>query len=438
MKKNSKNRKERIMRVFGLVVLFYLVSACNGKDSAHEHDTYTCPMHPTVVSDKPGTCPVCGMDLVRKAQAGEEVEITDELSKLLKSPSEIVIANIKTTKGQFQTMPVSLVAQGMVTYDTRNIYTISTRVAGRIEKAFLKYPFQQISKGQKIAEIYSPELITAQRELVFLIDNDADNSALIQSAKEKLFLMGATENQVNSLIKTKNIQNTSSIYSAYDGYVIDPAQQAPSVPAMSAVDASQSSSMPGGMGGTSGKQSNNQITPGETAAGTLLREGAYVNAGQPLYKVINLKSIRIEFNVPSSQASTIKKGTRVELNFGSEHVHTATVDFIQPFFNENEEYLTVRAFTDETEDLHIGHLVEASITSNSAEALWIPKEAVLDLGLDKIVFIKANNTFKPKKITTGAQSGTMIEISQGLASSDEIAGNAQYLVDSESFIKAKK
>jgi membrane fusion protein, copper/silver efflux system len=434
MKKNSKNRKERIMRVFGLVVLFYLVSACNGKDSAHEHDTYTCPMHPTVVSDKPGTCPVCGMDLVRKAQAGEEVEITDELSKLLKSPSEIVIANIKTTKGQFQTMPVSLVAQGMVTYDTRNIYTISTRVAGRIEKAFLKYPFQQISKGQKIAEIYSPELITAQRELVFLIENDAENSTLIQSAKEKLFLMGATESQVNSLIKTKIVQNTSSIYSAYDGYVIDPAQPAPSAPTMSAVDASESSGMPGEMG----RKQSNQITPRETATGTLLREGSYVNAGQPLYKVINLKSIRIEFNVPSSQASTIKKGTRVELNFGSEHVHSATVDFIQPFLNENEEYLTIRAFTDETEDLHIGHLVEASIRSNSAEALWIPKEAVLDLGLDKIVFVKANNTFKPKKITTGVQSGTMIEIRQGLASSDEIAGNAQYLVDSESFIKAKK
>ena len=75
--------------------------------------------------------------------------------------------------------------QGVVTYDTRNIYTIPTRIGGRLERVYLKYAFQKVSKGQKVAEIYSPELLTAQRELLFLVENDAENTTLIESAKEK-------------------------------------------------------------------------------------------------------------------------------------------------------------------------------------------------------------------------------------------------------------
>src|SRR5215208_7057796 len=70
-----------------LVLMMFLLTACTKNDTAHEHDTYTCPMHPTVISDRPGTCPVCGMELVLKARVGGEVEITEDLSKLLTSPN---------------------------------------------------------------------------------------------------------------------------------------------------------------------------------------------------------------------------------------------------------------------------------------------------------------------------------------------------------------
>src|SRR5688572_9402404 len=127
-----------------IVVLAFAVSCNKGDEHAEHADTYTCPMHPTVISDKPGTCPVCGMDLVRKARAGEEVEITEDLSKLIKSPNETVIASIKTIKGEYKSMTVSTEAQGVVTYDTRNIYTIPARIGGRLEKVLLKYAFQQV------------------------------------------------------------------------------------------------------------------------------------------------------------------------------------------------------------------------------------------------------------------------------------------------------
>jgi multidrug efflux pump subunit AcrA (membrane-fusion protein) len=423
-----------------LMMLLAVVAACNkGADHTEHADTYTCPMHPTVISDKPGTCPVCGMELVRKAQPGEEVEITEDLAKLLTSPSEAVIASMKTIKGEYKSIPVSIEALGIVTYDTRNIYTISTRIGGRLEKVFVKYSFQQIRKGQKIAEIYSPELLTAQRELLFLVENDSENLALIQSAKERLKLLGATNSQINQLIQNKESKNTFVIYSPYDGYVLYDTQATPVAPMTAQAGSRSSAGMTDGMGGSSStstpvSQSSSTIGSGDQ----LIREGSYVAAGQTLFKVVNLSALRVELNIASALTGTVKKGGKVKLDFGDGHADEGTIDLVQPFFNEGQEFLTVRASTRMTDRLHIGHLVTAVIQSNAVEALWVPKDAVLHLGLDDVVFIKEKNVFKPKKVVTGIRTDNQVEIKQGLSSSDEIASNGQYLVDSESFIKINK
>ena len=173
MKRNLKNKlridnrqltyRESSSTLFTFLPWILMLIACTNPDTAHEHDTYTCPMHPTVISDRPGTCPVCGMDLVRKYRPGEEVEITEDLSRLIKSPNETVVSSIRSVRGKYKSIPVVVPAQGVVTYDTRNIFTISARVSGRLENVYLKYTFQKINKGDKVAEIYSPELIAAQR-----------------------------------------------------------------------------------------------------------------------------------------------------------------------------------------------------------------------------------------------------------------------------------
>ena len=416
-----------------LVAVLLTLSGCKDKEHAHA-DTYTCPMHPTVISDKPGTCPVCGMDLVRKARPGEEVVVDKDLSKLLKSPNEIVIADVKTIKGRYELMPLTLEAQGMVTYDPRNIFTVSSRIGGRIEKAILKYPYQEVAPGQKVIEIYSPELLTAQRELIFLLENDNENKPLIDAARNRLTVLGVSESQIDKIVKSREVQNTLSVFSPYGGYVVEPGQQAPSAP--TTIVAASGSAMGEGMENSANSQNNSTAGARQSNDG-LIREGSYVTSGQALYKVIGTQSIRVEFNVRSADVGRIEIGTKVMLDFGDTHHHNATVDFIQPYFNQNEEYLTLRAYTNETEDLHIGHLVKALITSESQESLWIPKTAVVDLGLEKVVFLKVKEMLKPVKVTTGFSSGDFVQIKQGLSSTDEIAENAQYLVDSESFIKSK-
>lgn len=422
-----------------LLTLFVLVASCNkGGEHAEHADTYTCPMHPTVISDKPGACPVCGMDLVRKARPGEEVKITEDLSKLIKSPNETVIASIKTIKGEYMSMPVSTEAQGVVTYDTRNVYTIPTRIGGRLEKVFLRYAFQQVRKGQRVAEIYSPELLTAQRELLFIIENDSKNEALTQSAKERLRLLGASDAQINDLIQSKAPKNTFAIYSTYEGYILADNQQTPIAPMTPQRASTAAGGMTNGMGGDASTSPSTSASSTANPSDQLIREGSYVTSGQTLFKVVDPSALRVELSIASTLTATVKKGSKVKLDFGDEYSDDGTIDFVQPFFNEGQEFLTVRVYIKNTDRLHIGRLVKAVIESSTVEALWVPKEAVLHLGVDDIVFVKEKNVFRPKKVATGIRTEKHVEIKQGLSSSDEIASNGQYLVDSESFIKTNK
>src|SRR5258706_3948537 len=159
---------------YGLWTINLLVAInCSQNKKQAQAKTYTCPMHPTVVQDKPGTCPVCGMDLVKKGKSGEEVKITTELNYLLKPTNAMVISSIKVITAVQMTMNFKMEAKGTVAHDTRKIATLSSRYNGRIEKLYVKYNLQPIYKGQKILEIYSPELITAQRELLYLLEKDA-------------------------------------------------------------------------------------------------------------------------------------------------------------------------------------------------------------------------------------------------------------------------
>lgn len=437
MKKNLKNNsaKHTVMRTNMLpvhsivILLMVLVLACKTKETAR-HDTYTCPMHPTVVSDRPGTCPVCGMDLVRKAREGEEVKITEELAQRTKSPNEVVIAAIKTVRAEHKALPVSLTVQGIVTYDTRYTYNIPARIGGRLEKVYIKYAYQPVRKGQKIAEIYSPELLTAQRELLYMVQHDAANTSLIESAKNKLYLLGASQQQIDNLIKQQNLSNTFTIYSPYDGYVVSENNAPTTTPATSAGAA-------GGMGDAMGSApvaSNINSSAGNSGS-SLIREGAYISTGATLFKVVNTSALRIELDLPVQDTDLIKKGDAIELDLGNTGKQKATIDFVQPFFNQQENFLKVRVYLKNTV-LQVGQLVKATIFIEAGEAIWLPKEAVLDLGLQKVVFIKERGAFKPQQVTTGISADNLVMV-KGISSSDEIAANAQYLVDSESFIKTK-
>lgn len=370
------------------------------------------------------------MDLVRKTPSGGELEIDQDLTKLMKSPNQAVISSIATIKPEYKSVAVSAEAVGIVTYDTRYLYTISVRVAGRIEKMYLKYEFQKVKKGEKIAEIYSPELITAQRELLYVIEKDGGNNELVASAKQKLKLLGLSASEVSNLIAIGKIQNSFPLHSPYDGYLI--------INEASPVSQSYQRSSADGMSemnsASSGIVSSDPIEM-EVSSATLVREGDYVSADETLARIVNLSALRIELDVRAVQVEGITRGDQVELDFGNGNKETASVDFVQPFYNQGENFAKIRVYLRNAERLRIGQLVRAKIKLKPKEALWIPMQSVVDLGMDKIVFVKDRGLLRPQKITTGIRENNLIEVKGGLTSSDEIASNAQYLVDSESFIK---
>src|ERR1700704_6646657 len=172
-----------------LILSMILIAGCNTKQAKDDHpqsaakQLYRCPMHHEIVRDKPGNCPICGMDLV--SFGGDEKAIIDvSLNTLLRPTNSYVLSSVPVTSIQQTEEAIEVEALGTVQYDTRGMGAISARVNGRIEKLYLKYTFQDVSKGQKIMEIYSPEILTAQQNLLFLMKNDAGNNSFIDAAKE--------------------------------------------------------------------------------------------------------------------------------------------------------------------------------------------------------------------------------------------------------------
>jgi membrane fusion protein, copper/silver efflux system len=422
------------VKIISLSVLFLLLTgSCNRRMEHATHSRYTCPMHPTVVRDSPGTCPICGMELVKMRPSGTGEMSMAELSQLLRLPNPAVITSIRTITPVRKLMEVTTKANGVITYDTRRLTSIPIRFSGRIEKLSIKYNFEPVRKGQKILEIFSPELVTAQRDLLYLLKSDSRNSLLIEAAREKLLLLGISDVQLAQLVSTGQESYAFALYSPVDGYIVEEARQVAS--------------------STPGQSSNPPFTDGAMANGSTsdamqlssllgsnelsTREGMYVNAGQSLFKVVNTDQIWAEFDVYQHDASVIKINDRVMLTMDdSVEPIEETVNFIQPFYKNGGSFVKIRIYlVNKRNKFRIGQLLTASFGAPSGNSLWIPRSAKLDLGSDEITFVKKHNIFLPKSIVTARQSGDWVEVLSGVGLMDSLAYNAQFMVDSESFIK---
>jgi membrane fusion protein, copper/silver efflux system len=406
-------KKNWINNILVALVALVLAAACHPAEHAH-HDTYTCPMHPTVVSETPGNCPVCGMDLVRQARDGEAVEITPAMARTLQAPNEQVLATVRTVKGTFDARTITYTAPGTVAYDTRALRTLTARLSGRLERVYLRYSGQAVRAGQPIAEVYSPELVTAQRELLYLAQHDP-SSELVTEARRKLQLLGATPQQIDNILRRREPLQSFTFYSPYDGYILSETTAATAVATTDAMNAGTATAPP----------------PASTTA--LLREGDYITRGQALYRLASATALRIELTLAAGSAAAISPRDTVHLTIDGRQ-HAGTVAVIEPVYRNGASFVTVRVQPTDTQDLRPGQIVHASIASRTAEALWVPREAVVDLGLDKVVFVAEGNTFRARKVTTGIVSNEWIAIRKGLATTEAIAAQAQYLVDSEGFL----
>lgn len=391
-----------------------IVSCKSGKKESHTQqgeikEQYTCPMHPQIIQDKPGNCPICGMALVKKDTDEKAIQEVD-LNTLLKPTNEFVVSSIPVTTLQPGKDTVQTEALGTTAYDTRMIGNISARVSGRIEKLYLRYNFQDVAAGQKIMDIYSPELMTSQQNLLFLLKSDPTNTVMINAAKERLLLLGVTTQQLQQAMESGKPLFSISVYSNYSGHIHDAAKN------MAAAE----------MG---------------TALVTKeldVKEGMYVQRGQAIFSVYNTHHLWALLNIYADRQSFVKAGDKVQIipETAPDKGFTATIDFIEPAIRKENKTITARViFDNSTLHIPVGSQVKALIWGNAVNANWLPKDAVISLGLDRIVFLKSDGGFKAHRVETGMVNNNKIEILTGLSVTDSVATNAQYLADSESFIK---
>lgn len=196
------------------------------------------------------------------------------------------------------------------------------------------------------------------------------------------------------------------------------------------VPASTGSMGAAGMGAAPATASNEPAV----VAGVMVREGDYVARGQTLFTIASREALRVEVSVPADQAGHVKAGDPVVIVLDGQNEIKARVDLVQPFYSDGAYFLNVRVNL-RSADLRIGQLVVVKFMSHSAESLWLPKEATYDLGTTTVVFVKERGMFKARSVVAGDRANGWVEVLKGLASAEEVAAQAAYLVDSESFIK---
>ena len=394
-------------------------TACKNKkvtvvENSKKKELWTCSMHPEIIRDEPGTCPICGMDLIKKEEnstAINEIQLND----LLQPTDRFVVSSIPVTTIKRSSELMEIEALGRIAYDTRLINTISARVSGRIEKLYVRYRYQYIMKGQRIMDIYSPELLTTEQELLFLIKNDPTNLSLINAAKQKLLLLGMSETQLQQILRTQKPSLSIAVYSNYSGHIHEAGN---TMPGMS----------------NNGKNMNASGVTEELP----VKEGMYVEKGQTIFQIYNADRSWVILNIFPEYQSLVKVGDAVRIVPEAAPVKyfRAKIDFIEPFYRQENKTLTTRVYFNNAQlEIPIGSQVRATIFVNSKEENWLPQDAVLSMGLDKVAFIKTSGGFKAHKIITGLTYKNRIQILSGLEVTDSVAANAQFLTDSESFIK---
>lgn len=411
----KRNIMKKSLLLIAFCLLLFLVS-CNEQNKQHQNaaspgDTYTCSMHPQVLEHHPGNCPICGMKLIKK-NAKPVAANSIELETLLQPTNEYVVASLPVTTPEEGNVNIPVKAYGTIESDTRASGIISTNVSGRIEKLYLRYRYQKVEAGQKVMEIYSPELLTAQENLLFLLKRDAENTSFINAARQKLLLLGMSETDLNKVIRSGKPMYSVGIYSHYSGHVHD-----------------------AGMKHDLNENESNYSAP--VTQELSLKEGMYVNKGQTLFMIMNHHKAWAALQIFPNDQSSVKKGDAVEIipETDTNVVIKGEIDFIEPFFRGNNKTLTARVYFHNMDMLTVGSHVTANIYTANKDGLWIPQTAVLSLGMSDAAFIKSGDGFMAHKILTGIRTSNKVQILSGLTLTDTIAVNAQYLVDSESFIQ---
>ena len=361
---------------------------------------------------------------------GHDSTKVNEAIRMISYPAnQVVLSSQKTIKLSQSHSKQTVTANGYIAFDERRNNKVAVRTSGRIEKLYIKYNYQFVKKGERIADVYSPELNTYQEEYLFLLKSGEDSLAV--KAKQKLKLLGLSESQIRQVEKSTTVTHAIIITSPIDGFI-----RFSSEPSSEEMKPSTSS----GMGDAS---SSNAGVP-VTSSGQI-REGMYVNKGQTLFVVNDCRQVWAILSVNILSQPELKIGVPVTLysEVQADSIN-AKIDLVEPVYQDKQQFAQARIYLDNPErKLKINSLIRSKFLVQ-AYALTIPLSSVYDLGSRKIVWVKTDTTatgiglFEAHAVMTGMTSNNLIEIISGLNGDEEIALDAGYMLDSESILNEKR
>ena len=345
------------------------------------------PMVPAQKFDKPGKSPFMDMQLEPKyANTGSDgqeggVSISSQTAQNL---------GIRLEKVSTKSFGESFSAVGRIEPDERRFYAVQTRIPGFVERLSVRAVGDPVLKGQKVAEIYAPELLAAQQEYLALLtlnDVDSDNS-LKQAARSRLKLLGMSEGEVTAITKTGQSSPRFGVYAPASGVL--------------------------------------------TELG--VREGGQIMTGSSLMQISDLSQVWLIAEVPERDAARLKPGLSAEVQLQSlpSEIFKGKVSYLYPMLNETSRTLQVRIeLPNKGNRLRPGMYANISFAGQTHEALSVSSESIIATGKRKIVIVKEVNGYRLVEITTGQERGSATEILSGLAMGEDVVVSGQFLIDSE-------
>lgn len=363
---------------------------------------FTCPMHPFILKDKPGICPICAMELVQKIN-GAEISDKEMLSvrHVALSPTQQVMANLATAAAEVKPISREISCTGIVAYNQERQGKISAWLAGRIDRLLVKSVGSEVHKDRPVAEIFSLDLYNAQVQYLMAyktikilnssisVTFPINTHMALGEAAERLRQLGFREEQFNRLQKADKPNIHVPISSPFSGVVTE----------------------------------------------KLVREGQYVNVGDPLFSIADLSKIWVELEVFEGDLPYIKVGQDVTIHSRSfpGEPFNGKVKLIYPFLDPKSRTAKLRIeIPNPGLKLKPEMYVRATIRTPQSTALVIPASAVLDTGTRQVVWVEAGpGVFRQRDVKTGIRSGKEIQILSGLKAGEKVAITGGYLIDSE-------
>jgi len=385
-------------------------------DVQMENQQYTCGMHPEIISDEPGYCPICEMKLTpirtettssSKEDRGKIAENDIAGSVIRIDPVTSQNMGIRMTPVEKRQLKRTLNTVAHITYDEKKLYSINSKVSGWIEKLYVDYEGKSVRAGEPLLEIYSPELVAAQREHLSAVRNyerlkdsnleSARKGAkdLLYAARERLLLWDISENQIDELEETGVIKKTLTLSSPANGYVITKS----------------------------------------------VIEGDRVSPGMRLFQLADLSTVWAIANVYDYELPFVSVGQNAKLAmpYLPGQIFEGEISYIYPYLNNKNRSVEVRIeIPNKNMALKPNMYGAVSIESElPGERLVIPNQAVIRSGIRDLVFLSmGGGKFMPREVNLGAVSGDdMIEIISGLNEGDIVVTSSQFMLDSESRLR---